>query len=235
MDSILVSGFSSSNVIRFYKRWSDDILGEAIVKQKVVWDRLGDLQPRCILKLRHIFPTPTWFQRKQSSWSQHTSQFLRPAHSWLPLLCSWQVHPQYVGAYISSGFRVNGLPKHFLEKKALHKTKFTLQETNISPQNGILKMIFLFPRWDMLIPWRVMKIVTCTNLHHVEIQCFFHVLFWSHPRYWLVWWPLCTQRGAARRPQTQNGLPYVSRKWHAECHQGWTNYVNISIYICIFV
>ena len=31
----------------------------------------------------------------------------------------------------------------------------TLQETNISPKNGILKMIFLFPRWDMLIPWRV--------------------------------------------------------------------------------
>ena len=31
----------------------------------------------------------------------------------------------------------------------------TLQETNISPQNGILKMIFLFPRWDMLVPWRV--------------------------------------------------------------------------------
>ena len=31
----------------------------------------------------------------------------------------------------------------------------TLQETNISPQNAILKMIFLFPRWDMLIPWRV--------------------------------------------------------------------------------
>ena len=32
---------------------------------------------------------------------------------------------------------------------------FTLQGTNISPKNGILKMIFLFPRWDMLIPWRV--------------------------------------------------------------------------------
>ena len=31
----------------------------------------------------------------------------------------------------------------------------TLQGTNISPQNGILKMIFLFPRWDMLIPCRV--------------------------------------------------------------------------------
>ena len=31
----------------------------------------------------------------------------------------------------------------------------TLQGTNISPKNGIFKMIFLFPRWDMLIPWRV--------------------------------------------------------------------------------
>ena len=34
--------------------------------------------------------------------------------------------------------------------------KVTLQGTNISPQNGILKMIFLFPRWDMLIPRRVL-------------------------------------------------------------------------------
>ena len=43
----------------------------------------------------------------------------------------------------------------------------TLQETNISPKNGILKMIFLFPRWDMLIPWRVStkKLVKHT-FHH---------------------------------------------------------------------
>ena len=33
----------------------------------------------------------------------------------------------------------------------------TLRETNISLKNGILKMIFLFPRWDMLIPWRVIS------------------------------------------------------------------------------
>jgi len=32
----------------------------------------------------------------------------------------------------------------------------TLRGTNISPKNGILEMIFLFPRWDMLIPWRVL-------------------------------------------------------------------------------
>ena len=36
-----------------------------------------------------------------------------------------------------------------------HAAQRTRQGTNISPQNGILKMIFLFPRWDMLIPWRV--------------------------------------------------------------------------------
>ena len=40
----------------------------------------------------------------------------------------------------------------------------TLQETNISPKNGILKMIFLFPRWDMLIPWRVC--LKCPKLRH---------------------------------------------------------------------
>ena len=38
--------------------------------------------------------------------------------------------------------------------------RYTLQGTNISPKNGILKMIFLFPRWDMLIPWRVSHFFT---------------------------------------------------------------------------
>ena len=33
--------------------------------------------------------------------------------------------------------------------------KDTLLGTNISREKSILKMIFLFPRWDMLIPWRV--------------------------------------------------------------------------------
>ena len=29
------------------------------------------------------------------------------------------------------------------------------RELTYPPKNGTLKMIFLFPRWDMLIPWRV--------------------------------------------------------------------------------
>ena len=31
----------------------------------------------------------------------------------------------------------------------------TLLRTNISPIKTLLKMIFLFPRWDILVPWRV--------------------------------------------------------------------------------
>ena len=36
---------------------------------------------------------------------------------------------------------------------------FTLQGTNISPTKALLKMIFLFHRWDMLIPWRVISLI----------------------------------------------------------------------------
>ena len=53
----------------------------------------------------------------------------------------------------------------------------TLQGTNISPQNGILKMIFLFPRWDMLIPWRVYNI--CQRGPGEFNQT-------TSPRYWLI-------------------------------------------------
>ena len=50
---------------------------------------------------------------------------------------------------------------------------YTLQGTNISPKNGILKMIFLFPRWDMLIPWRVYIIYTsnCNLRPHTWYVC----------------------------------------------------------------
>ena len=45
--------------------------------------------------------------------------------------------------------------ENFLSPNVSSYANITLQGTNISPKNGILKMIFLFPRWDMLIPWRV--------------------------------------------------------------------------------
>ena len=48
--------------------------------------------------------------------------------------------------------------------------EITLQGTNISPKNGILKIIFLFPRWDMLVPWRVYSDESCRFLAG-QIHC----------------------------------------------------------------
>ena len=62
-------------------------------------------------------------------------------------------------------------------------SKNTLQATNISPKNGILKMIFLFPRWDMLIPWRVCE---THHLDHYSLGCCltsFLPKFWTLPRF----------------------------------------------------
>ena len=74
-----------------------------------------------------------------------------------------QIHASLKIPRLSCGRAPNWVNPHFEQKirqasyvgLKMSITKGTLQGTNISPQNGILKMIFLFPRWDMLIPWRV--------------------------------------------------------------------------------
>ena len=43
---------------------------------------------------------------------------------------------------------------HMSKRDAVLQTS-TLLGANISPEKSILKMIFLFPRWDMLVPWSV--------------------------------------------------------------------------------
>jgi len=64
----------------------------------------------------------------------------------------------FPASHISSRGGIPFLPESWFSGKWVplkEKKLNTLQGTNISPKNGILKMIFLFPRWDMLIPWRV--------------------------------------------------------------------------------
>ena len=50
-------------------------------------------------------------------------------------------------------------PVHFLSETQFpgefRWNKSTLLGTNMSLSKAVLKMSFLFPRWDMLIPWRV--------------------------------------------------------------------------------
>ena len=74
----------------------------------------------------------------------------------------------------------------------------TLQGTNISPKNGSLKMIFLFPRWDMLIPWRV---------HILDIY-FWHLLTpWKflvkEIKHWRSF-PFCTTDAAKSRANRES-------------------------------
>ncbi len=43
----------------------------------------------------------------------------------------------------------------FLKKIQLWKQSLPSWERTYHPKKALLKMIFLFPRWDMLVPWRV--------------------------------------------------------------------------------
>ena len=65
------------------------------------------------------------------------------------------------------------LPKRDPTKK-MWETKhlyhmYTLLGINISPTKALLKMILLFPRWDMLVPWRVYIYISivyiCLHIH----------------------------------------------------------------------
>ena len=50
-------------------------------------------------------------------------------------------------------FRGHDQPRLMGVVSSIFSRWYTLQGTNISPKNGILKMIFLFPKWDMLVPY----------------------------------------------------------------------------------
>ena len=58
----------------------------------------------------------------------------------------------------------------------------TLLETNISGTKALLKMIFLFPRWDMLAPWRV------SNLWSFGVSLFWTIIYCSLPpdHLWII-------------------------------------------------
>jgi len=42
-----------------------------------------------------------------------------------------------------------------LQMYVLNMKRIPSRELTYPPDKAYLKMIFLFPRWDMLIPWRV--------------------------------------------------------------------------------
>ena len=79
---------------------------------------------------------------------EHGQEFLRDVSSMIPLIME---HQSFVWGR-------NDEMRGERTRSTSSLVVYTLQGTNISPKNGILKMIFLFPRWDMLVPWRVIYI-----------------------------------------------------------------------------
>ena len=76
-------------------------------------------------------------------------------------------HKKVVKARNWPDWNSSGIPKHWevikMARKGRRVSTDTLQGTNISPKHGILKMIFLFPRWDMLVSRRVDLSATQTH------------------------------------------------------------------------
>ena len=61
--------------------------------------------------------------------------------------------------------------------------QITLQGTNISPTKALLKIIFLFRSWDMLIPWRVPIFrysKSCPKQIEIVLRVYYWTLFWIY-------------------------------------------------------
>ena len=90
-----------------------------------------------------------------SSWTTMTPSVFPKGSPVLPAILSLATKMGKLNRLFRPMFREDMV---FLESSPMFRSKTThttLQGTNISSKNGILKMIFLFPRWDMLTPWRV--------------------------------------------------------------------------------
>ena len=129
-------------------------------------------------------------------------------------------------------------PKTFLQWLELEPLKLskcfwlgTLQETNISPKNGILKMIFLFPRWDMLIPWRVKEMTFPIPDLSVLFSVFFSIIFVAGIYYMIYIYtlPRTVHVGRARLGYWQGMdaryVPIANSPWNLQSFIPWRGYV----------
>ena len=83
-----------------------------------------------------------WFNQQLVYYMKYIQRILSHSHS-----CSLQVRdPKNDQTWKLPSLQAGLLP---------NKTLITLLGINISHPKAHLKMIFLFPRWDMLVPWRV--------------------------------------------------------------------------------
>ena len=99
-----------------------------------------------------------------------------------------------------------------LSNIVLHK-RSTIQEANISPTIALLKMMFLFQRLDMLLPWRV--------LGKLPVMCtFFSNIWWVINPGSNLWWSsphICTWKSLATIfSRLVKEPPFLSPKWRRQ-------------------
>ena len=85
-------------------------------------------------------------------------------------------------------------------RRRMQTRKYTLLGTNISPIKALLKMMFLFPRWDMLVPWRV--VVVC---------CGFSISL------------SCVSLAKPNRRESSHGMAVIASNWYSTSQRtlGW--------------
>ena len=109
------------------------------------------------------FQTLCWnhrCQRSRPSWSNRGLRTL--ALIWSSIgMRPWAI--KFISFLVPPGRSPDGLtlPQSYLRKvqwfKTQKKTPILSKELTYPPNKAYLKMIFLFPRWDMLVSWRVIS------------------------------------------------------------------------------
>ena len=102
--------------------------------------------------------------------------------------------------------------------------KVTLLGTNISLSKAILKVSFLFPRWDMLIPWRVVELFQMVYpfLKYwstgLKTSCFAKIIVISSPqKNWADFQRFFTLGDPEKQPTDLRSLDIAWggwKKWH---------------------
>jgi len=97
------------------------------------WQMIDVSCPFFQTKTHHVAPTSEW----------------KPLDPWRCQIMPWSLD-SLPGTIRKQRATIEKLTRENRKMKAGIEFRVTLLETNISPTKALLKMIFLFPRWDML-------------------------------------------------------------------------------------
>ena len=135
--------------------------------------------------------------KKMSTWGE-ISPYLKGRNTIPPVIMFFRGKWRYLQELVSFHLVAHGSTKPMIMGETII---YSLLGTNISLSKAVLKMSFLFPRWDMLILWRVTTIYTL----------FF---FWEAANFGTPQNPTTSDRfGGSERPVEAVALMASSSKW----------------------